>query len=182
VTCSGCARHGDGEHLPRGWTRIDQAVLCNTCYRQRYRRRSFTLKLNGSRAGDAPEFVSVLEQALGPGGGEVLVHHQCWHFAVTLRGFVVRLRLGGKWSALPLDSSKWPRGRRTDFRRIAAGRAIAGDLRVLRMPTPGSVASNQHQPVDIVCKTVAWLPRPSNPKRRRAEQRPENDPPDIRKE
>ena len=177
VTCSRCGRHGEGQQLPRGWTSVAQVVLCNTCCRQHYRRRSFTLKLNESCVGNWPEFDSVVEQALGR-GGEMLVHRRCWHFTVTRGRFVVRLRIGGKWSALRLESSRWPHGRRTDFRRIAAGHAIVGDLRIVRKRAPGCLAADQHEPMDIVCKTVAWLPRPSVLKRQRvkAKQRPGNDP------
>jgi hypothetical protein len=62
---------------------------------------------------------------------------------------VVRASIADRWWTLRVNDSDWSGGRRDAYKKVASGKAVAGDLLV----SPGP---NHDR---IVCKTTAWLPR-----------------------
>ena len=99
------------------------------------------------------EFDAVLEQ-IRSRASPLTIADRDWQLAIAEGRPLIRICIESRWSTLPLDTTKWSRGRRDAYQRIASGNAFARELivslrREVRRP----------QTSVIVCKTVAWLPR-----------------------
>lgn len=87
-----------------------------------------------------------------------------WELAVAGGRRLVRVSIGNRWWALVLNGSKWSRGRRAAYESIVSGKAVTGELLLYRRSTYGMCGQNrlrsdERLSLEIVCKTVAWLPR-----------------------
>jgi len=155
MTCSSCGRRRVVEELSQGWKTCHGLVLCRRCRRQRYRLRSLTLTVAESAGDQWREFRAALDAALGQ-KQELSIHDPAWKLTNERGRPAIRVSVADRWWTLLLRSARWPKGRRTDFARIASGNAIPGELLLSRR-----LSSDSHMPAGLVCRTVAWLPRES---------------------
>jgi len=141
------------EKLPRGWKTCRGLVFCGVCRRQRYHLRHLILTVAESASNQWREFRAALEVELAQ-KQEFLIHDPAWKLTSEQGQPEIRVSLADRWWSFRLCCAKWPPGRRAVFARIASGDALPGDLTLSLRPVGGP-----HVHENVVCRTVAWLPR-----------------------
>ena len=162
ATCSSCGRFGGGPQLPRGWKVCGLHVFCRSCRRQRFRLRFITMAVAAPIRAGWQEFRIALEAIWGR-NARLPLTDDAWELTIIQQQHIARVFIGNQWWALRLHDANWSQGRSEAYARIASGEAAAGEFLLARRPTyEGCIRhrpSNDLRPYEVVCKTVAWLPR-----------------------
>jgi hypothetical protein len=94
------------------------------------------------------------------------VHNQSWRATMIDERPVVRVRLGERWWVLRLKGGPRFKRQLTSFQQMVSGEAIRGQLALYRRrahegPIVDRPLGDQRVHYAVVCKMVAWLPRPA---------------------
>lgn len=162
ATCSSCGRFGRGPQLPRGWKVCGPDVFCGSCRRQRFRLRFITMAVAAPIRVGWQDFRIALEAIWGR-TARLLLTDDAWELTIIQQQHIARVFIGNQWWALRLHDANWSPGRSETYARIASGKTATGEFFLARRPTDeGCIRhcpSNGSRPYEVVCKTVAWLPR-----------------------
>lgn len=156
MNCRICGRLAAGPRLPRSWKIHGSLVLCRECWRQLYRLRSVAL-VAGPMGDHGREFRSVFEEVRNR-AARLVLPQDAWEFRIADGHPVVCLCLENRWWTLATQIANLSRGRRNAYERIARREALTNELLLYPRPARGRSMAGQ-PPYEIVCKTVAWLPR-----------------------
>jgi len=148
MQCCSCGRRGSGEPAPSGWRVCGRLVLCRRCRGREYRLRSLTMAIGEPIGGAWQELRVALEESWHR-ATPWPIPHRAWTATLAEGQPVLRISIADRWWTLRVNDAEWSASRRAAYRKIASGKAVAGDL----LLSPGQ----NHD--GIVCKTVAWLPR-----------------------
>jgi hypothetical protein len=148
-SCSFCGRRRMRARLPRGWKVHGDSVLCRQCRRERYRLRSFTMRIVDLVGAAWRELCT----ALGDSWRRAALRDGTWEARIAEGQPVVRVLISDRWWDLRLKSASWFGGKKAAYEKLASGEA-GGELSVYRMPK-----EDPTQHFEIMCRMVVWLPR-----------------------
>lgn len=94
------------------------------------------------------------------------VHNQSWEATIAEERPVVRVRLGNQWWHLRLKGGPRFRPQTDAYRQMVSGVAVRGELTLYRVRAhdgklSGRPNDDQKVKYTVMCKMVAWLPRPA---------------------
>lgn len=170
MKCCFCGCRCADSRLPRDWKVCGRFALCGECRRTRCRIRTLTTSVAELVAASSRDFGAAWEKTFGPDTPVLIQDRDRVELSLSGHDAIIRVFFADRWWVLRLNSGGWSAGRRTDYRHLLAGEAIALEVQLYResahvAPLHNPFVHKRRSGSGIVCRIAAWLPggpRPEN--------------------